>query len=126
MNVFKSSSKKVAVLKQIKFLRKPIFETVYYKTIIPSVLYLIVIQGFCFSVLIDDIDRVHLLANRIIYNLPHDIHCDDIMNALHWNFITSFYIKRLVVIIMSTAENRQELLHKTALISVNTKLGYHM
>ena len=27
---------------------------------------------------------------------------------------------------MSTAENRQELLHKTALISVNTKLGYHM
>ena len=86
MNVFKSSSKKVAVLKQIKFLRKPIFETVYYKTIIPSVLYLIVIQGFCFSVLIDDIDRVHLLANRIIYNLPHDIHCDDIMNTLHWKF----------------------------------------
>ena len=69
----------------------------------------------------DDIDRVYLLANRIIYKLPHGIHCDDIRNALHWNFITSFYIKRLLVIIMSTAENRQELLHKTALISVKHK-----
>ena len=33
---------KVAVLKRIKFLPKPVFETIYYKTIIPSVLYDIV------------------------------------------------------------------------------------
>ena len=38
-NVCKSFSNKVAVLKRIKFLPKPVLETIYYKTIIPSVLY---------------------------------------------------------------------------------------
>ena len=34
----------------------------------------------------------------IIYNLPYNIHSDEIMNAPHWNAIVSFYIKRLLVI----------------------------
>jgi len=94
-NICKSFSKKVAVLKWIKLLPKPILETIYYKTIIPSVLYGVVVWGSCSSALIDDIDQIHLTATRIIYNLPHNIHSAsvDIMNAPHWNSIVSFYIK---------------------------------
>ena len=97
-NVCKSFSNKVAVLKQIKFLPKPVLETIYYKTIIPSVLYGIAIWGSCSSALLDDIDRIHLRATRIINNLPQYIHSDHITNAPHWNPILSFYIKRLLVI----------------------------
>ena len=46
-NVCKSFSNKVAVLKRIKFLPKPVLETIYYKTIIPSVLYGIAVWGSC-------------------------------------------------------------------------------
>lgn len=97
-NVCKSFSNKVAVLSRIKFLPIPTLEDIYYKTIIPSVLYGIVVWGSCSSTLTDDIDRIHLRATRIIYNLPHSIHSDDIMNAPHWNSIVSFYIRRLLVI----------------------------
>jgi len=97
-NVCKSFSNKVAVLKRIKFLPKPVLETIYYKTIIPSVLYGIAIWGSCSSALLDDIDRIHLRATRIINNLPHYIHSDHITDAPHWNPILSFYIKRLLII----------------------------
>ena len=97
-NVCKSFSNKVAVLKRIKFLPKPVLETIYYKTIIPSVLYGIAIWGSCSSTLLDDIDRIHVRATRIINNLPHYIHSDHITDAPYWNPILSFYIKRLLII----------------------------
>ena len=96
--VCKSFSNKVAVLKRIKFLPKPVLETIYYKTIIPSVLYGIAVWGSCSPALLDDIDRIHLRATRIINSLPHYIHSDHIRNAPYWNPIVSFYIKRLLVI----------------------------
>ena len=46
-NVCDSFSKKVAVLKQIKFLPKPVLQTIYYWSIIPSVLYGIMVWGLC-------------------------------------------------------------------------------
>ena len=87
------------VLKRTKFLPKPILETIYYKTITPSVLHGVVVWGSCSSALIDDIDQIHLRATRIIYSLPQNIHGDDIMNAPNWNSTCIYYIKRLLVII---------------------------
>ena len=72
-------------------------ETIYYKTIIPSVLYDISVWGSCSPALMDDINRIHLRATRIIHNI-HNIPNDDIMNAPYWNSINLFYIKRLLVI----------------------------
>ena len=97
-DVCKLFSKKVAVLKRIKFLPKPILETIYYKTIIPSVLYGISVWGCCSSALIGDVDQIHLRATRIIHNIPCNIPNDDIMKAPYWNSINLFYIKRLLVI----------------------------
>ena len=82
-NVCKSFSNKVAVLK---------LETIYYKTIIPSVLYGIAVWGSCSPPLLDDIDRIHLRATRIIHSLPHYIHSDHIRNAPYWNPIVLSYL----------------------------------
>ena len=46
-NVCDSFSKKVSVLKQIKLLPKPVFQKIYYTTILPSFLYGIVVWGSC-------------------------------------------------------------------------------
>ena len=46
-NVCDSFSKKVSVLKQIKLLPKPVFQKIYYPTILPSFLYGIVVWGSC-------------------------------------------------------------------------------
>ena len=46
-NACDSFSKKVSVLKQIKLLPKPVFQKIYYPTILPSFLYGIVVWGSC-------------------------------------------------------------------------------
>ena len=80
---------------------KSCYKTIYYKTIIPSVLYGIAVWGSCSSALLEDIDRIHLRATRIINNLLPYIQSDHIRNAPYWNSIALFYInfiKRLLVI----------------------------
>ena len=57
-NVCDSFSNKVSVLKRIKFLPKTVLQTIYYRTILPSVLYGIVVWGSCSQSLLDDIDRI--------------------------------------------------------------------
>ena len=89
----------LSITTQLRYqLTKPVLETIYYKTIIPSVLYGIAVWGSCSSALLEDIDRIHLRATRIINNLPPHIHSDHIRNAPYWNSIVLFYIKRLLVI----------------------------
>ena len=73
-------------------------ETIYYKTIIPSVLYGISVWGSCSPALMDDINQINLRATRIIHNTHCNIPIDDIMNAPYWNSINLFYIMRLLVI----------------------------
>ena len=58
-----SFDKKVAVLKRINSLiTKPVLRTIYYRIILPSVLYGIVVWGSCSQSLLEDIDRIHLKA----------------------------------------------------------------
>lgn len=102
---YKSSSKCLGLTMNNKLswqehiiLPKPILESIYYKTVIPSVVHGISVWGSCSSALMDDIDRIHLRATRIIHNIPCNIPNDDIMNAPYWNSINLFYIKRLLVI----------------------------
>ena len=87
--VCNSFSNKFAVLKRINFLPKPDLETIYCKTIIPSVLYGIVAWGSCSAALSDDTERIHLREPRVINNLPHYIHTDPITNTQYWNSTAS-------------------------------------
>ena len=97
-NVCKSLSKKVALLKRIKFLPKPILETIYCKTIIQR-------GSVCYCslpVLFFSLDGWYwsssFKSNQNYSQFTWNIHNDDIMNAPYWNCINSFYIRRLLVI----------------------------
>ena len=49
---------------------KATLETIYYKTVIPSVLYGMAVWGSCSDYLMKDLELIHLRATRLIHKLP--------------------------------------------------------
>lgn len=93
-NVCDYFSKKGAVLNWIKFLPKPVLQTIYYRSILPSVWYSIVVWGLCSEPLLEDIDGIHLRATKIIHGLSRETCSSEVRSTALWNPIISFYIKR--------------------------------
>ena len=59
-SLLKSFNKKIAVLRRIKFLPSSILQTIYFRTVLPSVLYEILVWGSCSPALMDDLERAHI------------------------------------------------------------------
>jgi hypothetical protein len=91
-------NKKLAVLKRIKFLPKSVLETVYFRTVIPSVLYSIAVWGSCSPALMEKVERIHLRAARLIHNLPRDATVDSMKKLKGWSPISYYYTKRILSI----------------------------
>lgn len=94
--VCKSFNKKLGVLNKIKFLPKSTLETIYFKTIIPSVLYGVAVWGSCSSALLEKLERIHARAARLIYNLPRETTINDLRNLKGWSPLSHFYTKRIL------------------------------
>ena len=90
----KQFNQKLAILKRIRFLPKPTPETIYHKTIFPSVLYGIAIWGSCSPALTKDIEHIHMSATKLVKNLPRD----EIVQLRDWHPISYFYAKGLLVL----------------------------
>ena len=56
----KSFNKKIAVLRRMKFLPSSILQTIYFRTVLLSVLYGILVWGSCSPALMDDVERAHI------------------------------------------------------------------
>ena len=89
---------KMAVLKRIKFLPQSILESIYFNLIIPCVVYNIVAWGSVSSALMQDIVRIHMRTLKIVYELPMTNPTDEIKKLRQWNPISSYYVKRLLVV----------------------------
>ena len=61
----------------------------------------IVFWGSCSQSLLEDIDRIHLRATKIIFTLPRIIHSAEVRNLPLWNPIFQFYIRKLLIISFS-------------------------
>lgn len=59
-NICKLFNKKLAILKRIKFLPHSILESIYFNSVILSVVYNIVVWGSVSSALMKDIERIHI------------------------------------------------------------------
>ena len=97
-NVCNLFNQKLAVLKQIKFLPQSTLESIYFNSIIPSVVYNIVVWGSASPSLMEDIERIHMRALRIVCKLPMTTPADEIMKLRQWNPISLYYVKRLLVL----------------------------
>ena len=95
-SVSSSYSSKVKMLRRISFLPKAILETIYYKTVIPSVLYAIVVWGSCSDYLMKDLELIHLRAARLIHKLPRDMDDETVLINANWMPLKYFYCSRIL------------------------------
>ena len=89
----KSFADKLNLLKPSRFLPNGVLKEFYFKVILPSVKYGLVLWGSCCnSDILDSIERLHCRAARIIFNLPKDMPTNDVLKSVQW-FTFSLYHK---------------------------------
>ena len=82
------------MLRRINFLSTYILETFYYKIVIPSVLYGIVMWGSGPN--LKDLGMIHIRAARLIHKLPNS--SVDILSKVGWMPLEYFYKSRILTI----------------------------
>lgn len=85
---------KVKMLRRISFLAKSILETIYFKTVIPSVFHGIVIWGF--GTKLKELEMIHGGAARLIDKLPKCVKGDDILASMY--FLLSIFRRVLIFV----------------------------
>ena len=84
------------MLRLISFLPKATPETIYYKNVIPSVLYGIAVWGSCSDYLMKDLELIHLRAARVIHKLPRDMEDETVLINGNWMPLKYFYCSRIL------------------------------
>ena len=96
-SLLKSFNKKIAVFRTIKFLPSSILQTIYFRTVLPSVLYGILVWGSYSPALMDDLERAHIRASKLSFKLSRNSNADQLIKLKGWNNLSFYYTKRLLV-----------------------------
>ena len=103
MGVKKSFVTKLDLLKQSRFLPKSVLRDFYFKVILPSVKYGLVLWGACCnSNLLNSIERIRCIASRIIFNLPRDMPSNEVLAYDRWPTIFVYYKLDILKILFKT------------------------
>ena len=86
----KHFSQKVGALKSMRQLPPKVLEEIYFKSIIPAVIYGIVVWGNCSSAMLNSLNPIHDRAARLI-------HDQDDLQSLNWLPLLYFYKRRLLL-----------------------------
>ena len=76
----KAFAKTLGLLKKSRFLPRNVRQDLYFKVILPSVTYGLILWGSCCnSDLFQSLERLHCRAARLIFNLPKDMASADVL-----------------------------------------------
>ena len=101
-DVKKNLLNKLNLLKRSSFLSRNALLDLYFKIILPSVLYGLVVWGGCPNAeLLHSLEVLHRRAARIIYNLPRDMATEEVYRHSNWNTLTLYYKLRLIKLLHS-------------------------
>ena len=101
-DVKKNFVNKLNLLKRSSFLIRSALLDLYFKIILPSVLYGLVVWGGCPNAeLLHSLEVLHRRAARIIYNLPRDMPTEEVYRHSNWNTLTLYYKLRLIKLLHS-------------------------
>ena len=89
-HIKKHFSQKVGALKRMRQLPPKVLEEIYFKSIIPAVIYGIVVWGNCSSAMLNSLNPIHDRAARLI-------HDQDDLQSLNWLPLSYFYKRRLLL-----------------------------
>ena len=101
----KRFSARVKKLKHLKALDNRILESIYFKGIIPSITYSIVLWGSSKS--LQTLEDIDIGAGRFIFNIKESTLSTEVLAATKWKSLSYIYRKRI--------PNKTSLLHSIAL-----------
>ena len=84
-NVAKSFASKLSLLRRMRFLPQKQLEDFYTKVILPSVKYGLTVWGSCNKTHLNNLEKLHARAGRIVYGLPWDISAEDVLMRTGWD-----------------------------------------
>ena len=88
---------KLNLLKRSSFLSRNALLDLFFKIILPSVLYGLVVWGGCPNTdLLQSLELLHRRAAKIIYNLPHDTPTDEVYQHSNWDTFIFCYKLQLL------------------------------
>ena len=95
LNITKSFNSKFAFLKRISFLPQPVMEEIYFKTIIPSVVYGMLVWGTCLESRLSPLEKLHARAAKIVCKLGRETSSDQAILTTGWMKLSYIYKKRI-------------------------------
>ena len=123
----KSFANKLNLLKRFRFLPKDVLKDFYFKVILPSVKYGLVLWGSCCnSDIIDSIERLHCRAARVIFNLPKDMPTYDVLSYDQWSTFSLYYKLDILRLFYKAFHNDSLPEPLTKSISENHSHGYSL
>ena len=84
---------KVRAMKRMKYVLVKTLQEIYFKTIVPSLTYCILIWGSCSTAVFSSLDSIHSREARIIFNLNSSMSVAECFLNSHWPSIPYFYKK---------------------------------
>ena len=97
-NIMKNYRSKVKKLHQMRFLNAENLREIYFKGILPTVLYAIPIWGSCSTSLINKVNEIHIKAARFICKIKKSTPDSLVIEQAHWQQISWYYKKRVACI----------------------------
>ena len=91
--VCKAFSQKVNYLKQMSLLPKKVLEAIYFRNIVPSATYGILVWGTCSPALLLNVEWIQLRAAKIIYSLA-DVNLET-LKYIRWQPLMNTYKLKL-------------------------------
>ena len=91
LDLKKSFAKKLGLLKKSRFLPRTVRQDLYFKVILASVTYGLILWGSCSnSDLFQSLERLHCRAARDIFNLPKDM-ASVVLQRAQWPTLSIYY-----------------------------------
>jgi len=91
--ICKNFNTKLKSLYKMRFLNQINLKEIYFKGILPSILYCIAVWGGCSNVEMQKINRIHIKAARFIQRIKKSVPDHDILDNVNWRSIP-WYCKR--------------------------------
>ena len=85
----------VSLLRRMWFLPQKQVEDFYAKVALPSVTYGLIVWGSCSKMHLNNLEKLHARAGRIVYGLPWDTSAEDVLPRTGWDSLETMYKVRL-------------------------------
>jgi hypothetical protein len=86
-----SFGKKLNLLKSLCFLRINAKLDFYFKVVLPSITYGILIWGSCGKTLVDELEKLHVRAAKIIFGFDWNTSGKDVINKAKWSTLNDMH-----------------------------------